>query len=294
MRLRLSWLLAALVLLPLSACDETGGAVSSDVEVAVDDAVVARQSGDYDQAVAILEATLKTNPTSAPVRVELAATVMERDGIDLLDLDQIASFVTEEAGAQTAARSAARSACAFEADPGAVAFDPADAVDLPEILAKRGTIRRSLELLDEVLPAALTGFDICTSVVDGELVYDRAAAAEALRAQDLSDDQIGRLLAVNALGRFLDAYLFVTEDVTAQTTWYRLSDGSIGVCADDPEALEDQAREAVDGIGQSILSLDLRAGAFARSSASSEIVTLAVDAFGEIRDAVGDYCSDAQ
>ena len=294
MRLRLSWLLAALVLLPLSACDETGGAVSSDVEVAVDDAVVARQSGDYDQAVAILEATLKTNPTSAPVRVELAATVMERDGIDLLDLDQIASFVTEEAGAQTAARSAARSACAFEADPGAVAFDPADAVNLPEILAKRGTIRRSLELLDEVLPAALTGFDICTSVVDGELVYDRAAAAEALRAQDLSDDQIGRLLAVNALGRFLDAYLFVTEDVTAQTTWYRLSDGSIGVCADDPEALEDQAREAVDGIGQSILSLDLRAGAFARSSASSEIVTLAVDAFGEIRDAVGDYCSDAQ
>ena len=96
------------------------------------------------------------------------------------------------------------------------------------------------------------------------------------------------------LARFLDAYLFVTEDVTTQTTWYRLADGSIGVCADDEEALETQARDAVDDIGQSLLSLDLRSRTFAPGSSSSEIVTLAVDAFEEIRDAVGIGCVRTQ
>lgn len=292
MKLRLSWLLAALLILPLSACDETGGSTSTNVDLAVSDAVTARQSGDYAQAVTILEEALQANPQSAPVRVELAATVMERDGIDLLDLDRIASFVTDGAATtQAATRSSSRNACAYAADPTAVEFDPADAADLPDIKAKRSTIKETLVLLDEILPEALTGFDICTTIVDGELVYDHAAAAAHLRGKGLSNDQVARLLAVNALARFLDAYLFVTEDVTAQTTWYRLADGSIGVCADDEEALETQARDAVDGIGQSLLSLDLRSRTFAPGSASSEIVTLAVDAFEEIRDAVGEYCA---
>lgn len=292
MRLRFSWLLAALLVLPLAACDETGGSTSTDVDLAVSDAVTARQNGNYGQAVTILEEALAANPQSAPVRVELAATVMERDGIDLLDLDRIASFVTDGAStAQAATRSSARSTCAYAADPGAVEFDPADAADLPDIRAKRSTIQRTLALLDEVLPEALRSFDLCTTIQDGELVYDHAAAAAALRGKGLKDDQVARLLAVNALARFLDAYLFVTEDVTAQTTWYRLSDGSIGVCADDQEALEAQARDAVDGIGQSLLSLDLRSRTFAPGAASSEIVTLAVDAFEHIRDAVGEYCA---
>jgi len=291
MKLRLSWLLAALLVLPLSACDETGGSTSTNVDLAVSDAVTARQSGDYTQAVTILEEALAANPQSAPVRVELAATVMERDGIDLLDLDRIASFVTEGAETtQAATRSTARSACTYAADPTAVEFSPGDAADLPDIKAKRSTIKKTLALLDEILPEALTGFDICTTIVDGELVYDHAAAAAHLRGKGLSNDQVARLLSVNALARFLDAYLFVTEDVTTQTTWYRLADGSIGVCADDEEALETQARDAVDGIGQSLLSLDLRSRTFAPGSASSEIVTLAVDAFEEIRDAVGEYC----
>ncbi len=292
MKLRFSWLLAALLVLPLSACDETGGITSTNVDIAVSDAVTARQNGNYQQAVDILEEALAANPQSAPVRVELAATVMERDGIDLLDLDRIASFVTDGAAtAQAATTPASRNACAFAADPNAVEFDPGDAADLPSIQAKRSTIQTTLALLDEILPEALTGFDLCTTIVNGELVYDHAAATTSLRGKGLSDDQIARLLAVNALARFLDAYLFVTEDVTTQTTWYRLADGSIGVCADDQDALEKQARDAVDGIGQSLLSLDLRSRTFAPGSASSEIVTLAVDAFEEIRDAVGEYCA---
>ena len=292
MQLRLSWLLAALLVLPLAACDETGGSTSTDVDLAVSDAVTARQSGDYQQAVVILEQALEANPQSAPVRVELAATVMERDGIDLLDLDRIASFVTTGAStAQAATRSTARSACAYAADPGAVEFDPRDAADLPDIRAKRSTIKKTLALLDEILPVALTSFDVCTTVQDGELVYDQASAAAHFRGKGLSNDQIARLLAVNALARFLDAYLFVTEDVTAQTTWYRLSDGSIGVCADDEKALEEQARDAVDSLGESLLSLDLRSQTFAPGSASAEIVTLAVDAFEKISDAVGEYCA---
>ena len=216
---------------------------------------------------------------------------LDRDGIDLLDLDRIASFVTDGAATtQAATRSTSRSACTYAADPTAVEFNPAGASGLPDIKAKRATIKETLALLDEILPEALTGFDLCTTIVDGELVYDHAAAAAHLRGQDLKDHQIASLLTVNALARFLDAYLFVTEDVTTQTTWYRLADGSIGVCADDEEALETQARDAVDDIGQSLLSLDLRSRTFAPGSSSSEIVTLAVDAFEEIRDAVGEYC----
>jgi hypothetical protein len=172
-----------------------------------------------------------------------------------------------------------------------VEFDPAEAVGLPDILAKRETLRRTLALLDAILPEELKSFDICTSVQDGALAYDAEAAAAALRGTGLRDAQIAQLLTVNALSRFLDAYLFVTEDVTAQTTWYRLADGRIGVCADDQQALEDQARDAVNGLGQSLLSLDLRSRTFVPGATSSEIVTLAVDAFEEIRDAVGEYCA---
>ena len=291
MQLRLSWLLAALLILPLSACNETGGLASTNVDLAVNDAVTARQSGNYQQAVDILEQALEANPESAPVRVELAATVMERDGIDLLDLDRIAAFVTEGvATTQDASTRSSRNACAYAADPSAVEFSPADAAGLLDISAKRSTIKAVLAYLDDLLPDALTSFDVCTTIQDGELVYDADAAAAQLRGSGLSDGQIGSLLTVNALARFLDAYLFVTEDVTTQTTWYRLSDGSIGVCAEDEKALEEQAREAVDGIGESLLSLDLRSKSFSSGTAASEIVTLAVDAFGDIRDAVGEYC----
>lgn len=292
LRLPLRALLAALVLLPLAACDETGG-FAEDVNVAVDDAVIARQSGNYAQAVAILRNALERAPESAEVRVELATTILERDGVNLLDIDRISTFLTTGAsgGAARPADPNARAACPYASDPTAEAFDPTDLVGFDDLMEQATSITETVDLLAPVMPAALQTFDICTSVVDGELVYDRAAAIADLRSQGLSDAQIGQALAVNALAKFVDAYLFVTTELPQQTTWYRLADGSIAICVDDPEALQAQAEDAVAHIGEAVLSLDARAAHLGASSAATEIVDLALDAYEDVRDALGFYCT---
>ena len=96
-----SLLLAALCLLPLSACDEVGPNLTFEegVDVAIDDAVLARESGDYAQAVSLLSQALEAEPTNAVVRVELATTLLQRDGIDLVDLDRVGQYLTTFTGA---------------------------------------------------------------------------------------------------------------------------------------------------------------------------------------------------
>lgn len=292
LRLPLRGLLAALLLLPLAACDETGG-FAEDVNVAVDDAVIARQSGNYTLAVSILRDALQRAPENAEVRVELATTILERDGVNLLDIDRISQFLTTGASGGTARPTdpGARAACAYASDPTAEAFDPTDLVGFDDLMEHAASIEETLDLLAPVMPAALQTLDVCTSIVDGELVYDRAGAIADLRSQGLSDAQIGQALAVNALAKFVDAYLFVTTELPEQTTWYRLADGSIAICVDDPEALQAQAEVAVAHIGEAVLSLDARAAHLGASSAATEIVDLALDAYEDVRDALGFYCT---
>lgn len=286
-------LIAALALLPLAACDEVG-ATAEDVETAVDDAVIARQSGDYDQAVEILEDALKREPENAEVRVELATTVLERDGIDLLDVDRIAQFVTRATGEGAPAAPAepgARAACRYAADPTARPFNPVDVAGFEDLARSAGSVSRALDLLGPVVPPALQSFDVCTSVADGALDYDRDGAVAALRARGLSEGQVRQTLAVNALARFIDAYLYVSTELPEQTTWYRLSDGSVAICVEDEDAVRDQAEAAVQDFGEAVLSLDARASLMGGGSAAADIVDLALDAYEDLRDAIADYCS---
>lgn len=287
-------LLLASVLLPLAACDETGG-MSANVETAVEDAVIARQSGDYAAAVAILEDAYEREPDNAIVRVELATTILERDDVDLLDIDRIAQYVTRGTGAATAEATAseARGTCAAASDPTATEFDPTAYAGYADLTANAASIARALSLLQPVMPAAIAGFSICTNVVDGQLAYDRDGAIAELRAQGLSEARVAQVLAVNALASLVDAYLFVSAELPAQTTWYRLADGSITICADDEAALRAQAEAAVADLGEAVLSLDARASVLGADSAAADLVDLALDAFEEIRDAVGEYCASA-
>lgn len=282
--------LAVAVLLPLSGCDESGFAV--DESSAISDAQIARQNGDYARAIAILENALAANPSSAPVRAEFGATLLERENLNLLDLDRISEFVVNGTGGTAVAPTVSRGggACAFASDPTATPFDPTGVSGFPQINASQASIDSVLALIEPILPAALRTFSPCTTIgADGQLVYDRTAATAQLRASGLTDAQISQLLATNALARFLDAYLFVTTEVPQQTSWYRLADGGIGVCADDEDALIDQTEDAVSTLGTALLSLDTRARSF---GGTTEIVDLALDAFGDIRDGLGDYCAN--
>lgn len=288
-------LLAALLLFPLAACDETTG-LDASVDVVVDDAIAARQGGDLPAAVSLLEGAFEREPSNATVRVELATTLLQRDGLDLLDLERISRFLTTagdaeaSASATEAGTSAPRASCAVANDPTAQAFDPTDVEGFDEIKDHLETIGRAADLLSPVIPDALQGFDACSSVVDGALSYDRDGALAGLGAQGLSENQIAQALAVNALARFLDAYLFIADELPQQTTWYRLADGSITICVDDEDALRASAEQAVEDLGEAVLSLDARATLLGAESVAADIVEQALDAYEDLRDAVADYC----
>lgn len=282
--------LAVALVLPLAGCDETSQSLElADEAVVIADAQIARQNGDYAQATALLEGALDRNPTSAPVRTELATTVLASRDLNLLDLDRIAQFLVRGTGGITAGRDMARGAapCPYATDGTSRQFDPTtDTPDFPAVRASRGAIDSVLTLVEPILPASLKTFDINTSVgPDGQLTYNQAAAAAALRAyrgsdgQALTEVQISQLLAANALARFFDAYLVVTSTVQ-RPTWYRLTGNKIGVCADDLNALQTQTRPSIERLGTAVLSLDVRSRSF---GGSMELVQIALDAFKDIR-----------
>ncbi|WP_412069638.1 tetratricopeptide repeat protein [Rubrivirga sp. IMCC43871] len=284
--------LLAILLLPLSACDEVGPlSIDGGVDMAVDDAVIARDQGNYDAAVTLLERALVEEPANSKVRVELATTLLQRDGIDLLDLDRIGQFLTETATGSGAGRTAARGGCAFASDPTATVFDPTEVEGFDELLAGTETLDRAEGLLDGVVPQAVTSFQLCTSVADGELVYDRAGAIADLGAKGLTAPQQSQTLAVSALTDFVDAYLYVSESLPESTTWYRLADGSIAICADDEAELREAAEAPIQAFGQAVLALDARAEMLGGSSVATEVVEVALDAYQELQQAVVGYCT---
>ena len=287
---RLRTLLVALALLPLAACDETGAA-SADVETAVDDAVLERSRGNHEAAAVILRRALDRGPENAEVRVELATTLLDQGGVDLLDLDRLARFVTDQAGsARRPAARAAGGACRYAGDPTATPFELSDVEGYPELEAEVERIREADDTLDPVIPAALQSFDVCSSVVGGSLVYDRDGAVRDLRDQDLTETQVRQALAVNGLTQLVSAYTDLSESAEGNVTWYRLEDGTIDVCADDEDALAARAEEAAVGFGEAILSLDARAFLLGEGSAAGDVVALALGAYDDFEDAIGDYC----
>lgn len=293
-------LVAVLALLPLSACDETGGLGDGPVDQQVRNAQIARQAGDYDTAIRILEAAYAANPSNAAVRVEYGLTVFERSDINLLDLDRIATYLSTTAVPRTGAEAPAAArglTCRYATDPTATPFDPTDFADFPSLQGDRAQITLVLSLLEPIIPAALRSFDLCTSIVDGPdgnaaLSYDAQAALADMRALGLTDDQISAALATNALARFLNAYLFLAIDVPQQTAWYRINGGSsIGICAEDEEALRTQAEVAIRDMGEALFSIDLRSRTFGTTSTTQDLLDLVLESYEEVRDGVGDYCS---
>lgn len=294
---------AAVLVVSLAACDETGGASGGSVQEQLRDARLARQAGRYDDALRLLADAHAQDPQSAPVRVEYSLTLLEERRIDLLDLDRVARFLTRTL-ARPEGKGSARPAgpfpvgfCPYAADPTAQAFDPTDFEGFDEIRASRDVLEQALELLAPVMPAAFQTAEACTSVVrasDGSavLAYDATAARAELRARGLTDSEISAALATSALARFLRAYLTLTDDLPPQTTWYRLSGGSsVGVCSDDPLAVVPIANTAVRDIGDALFSIDLRAETSGRTSTSRDLIELVVESYEEVRDGIARACT---
>jgi tetratricopeptide (TPR) repeat protein len=308
MRMRCSpfRLLPALALLALLAAGCDGG-TPDDFASLLADARIARQSGDFDEAIALYEAALGAEPTSVVARIELASTYLARADVDLIDLDRFALHLAEGAGAAPppGGPPGAGGGCIYSQIPGAEPFDPRDIAEFGGLLAERDVIQLALATLDgggevpggpSVIPPQLRAIDLCTGIEGGALVYDRAAALTAMRAAGLDDRQIAAALAVNAVGRLIDAYLFLNEDIPQQTTWWRLPGGAIGVCADDPDALRGQAADAVADFGEALTSLDLRAEVLALGAGdpSRELVADAIDAYEAIEGDLGPVCNAAR
>jgi hypothetical protein len=292
-------LVALVATATLTACDQTDDLTSGSEAQLLENARVARTAGDYETAIRVLDAAREAYPASAAVRVEYAITLFDRDDVNLIDLDRVASFLTDAAGTAPAApapsptMSVGPSICPYVGNP---TFDPTSYAGFPQLEADAAVIAQTLALLDPVIPDAIQNFGLCTAVTDGPdgpaLNYAPAAALAEMRALGLSDEQIAAALATNGLARFLHAYLTVTTALTQETTWYRIDGGSrVGVCADDPARLQDEAEDAVEDLGEAVFSLDLRGVALDNPILTQDLVELMLEGYTEVRDGIGRYCT---
>lgn len=292
--------LAAVFLPVLSGCDES---IPSDPDDLLTDARIARQAGDIDRAVTLLERAHEADQADAIVRIELASSLLEQADLDIADLDHIAQTFLEEAGATDglgvsapfASTAAKGGSCPYADDPTAEPFDPRDFDEYGQYLDRAQVARRVRELLDPVITDELRPDDfLCTGIEAGALVYDPDAALAALRSVDpeITDQQIANALAVNAVAEVLDTYLFLTEELADQAAWYRLADGSLGICpVGITEAdLRTMAEESIADMGEALLSVDLRRRIV---GSSTDLVDVVLEAYEAVRDDLAPHCTSS-
>ena len=287
----------------LTGCDESIPTQPEDLLV---DARIARQAGDINKAVDLLERAHTADRSDAVVRVELASALFTQADLDVTDLDRIASFLLDETASgdlgipgETASAKAAD--CPYETSPGAEPFDPRGLAEYDQYVDRGSVSTRVRELLDPVITEQLRPADfLCSGITEteggAELNYDPEAALAAMRAADsrLTDELIASALAVNAVAEAMDTYVFLTDDLREETAWYRLANGNLGVCpVGVTEAeLRDLAEGAIADLGEALLSIDLRSRILGSGEVSTELVDIVLDAYSEVRDDLAPYCAE--
>ncbi len=305
---RLPVLLVALAL-TLAACDQS----ASNPDDLLADARIARQAGDIDRAVELYEAAFRDDPTDPVLRIELAAALFEQADLGIANLDEITrTFSREVSGGGLVETSGSifasqkAGACSYADDPGAETFDPREFDGYTEYLERAPVATRVLELLDPVIDDVVRPDDfLCSGITDsGELDYDQDSALSALRAtirasdSDLTasqiDDYVASALAINAVALVLETYGFLTEELNAETDWYRLSDGTLGICprALGDAELRDLSEDAIADFGEALVSIDLRTEVLGAGDVSTELVGLVLDVYQEFRADLAPYCAD--
>ncbi len=238
------------------------------IENLVDDARFARDNGDFDRAVDLLEDAFEHDDENPEVRLELSSTLMQRDNLNLLDLERVTqhllSAVESEAG--TGMRGFAADTCTFDAGEAAVPFDPTAVEDYDDITGAGATLARVTELLNEHegiespgMPTELTSLNICSAIDGGTLNYDRDAVLAAVNDRFGDDAAATRALTVNAVALTLQAYVALFEQPDLPVDWFIVDGDDLGACMAESQfdLFVERAQGEVDRVGQALISLDL-------------------------------------
>ena len=287
-----------------SAYDE-GGSVD-DLLV---DANIARQSGDLDHAIELLAQAYEQDPARADVRLDYASTLMQRDELSLVDVEQVADFILEQIGeGGLGARGfATGDSCTFSADHATSSFDPRDVSNYEEIAAASPTLGQIVELLNDpaspdtppVMPVALQEVDICTVFTDSGLVYDRDAILADLYAAFGNDaEQVHEALWANAVALTLNAYVEIFESEDLPVEWYIVDpEGSsyVGFCVAQEHVAPMKAdiQAYLHDIGEATVSLDLLV--YDGASATGEFAVYlqeVVDMYDSFEEGLSELCDE--
>lgn len=260
------------VLLVVAGCNvldpvyDEGG----NVGALLDDARHARSNGDFERAAALLEEAHEQDPANAEVRLELAGTLLQREGLNSLDLvSQVVDFVqtyeADEAGAAARGlRSASADSCTWGGGEPTRSFDPASFPGYQTLLAAQPVLSRVQALLagpdGGVFPASFLALTPCTLLADGALVYDRAAVLDELYATFGGATSVRTVLLLHAVSLTLDAYVGVFEQPGLPVRWYLVGEEKrLGFCVAEEQvvALHDRTEREVARLGQALVALDL-------------------------------------
>lgn len=262
-----SLLAALLVVIGCNVLDpvyDEGGSVQTLLE----DARYARANGDFDRAAELLEAAYAQEPEDAQVRLELAGTLLQREGLNSIDLvSQITDFMRRSLDDEAGHRSGSADSCSWEGLEPTRPFDPGAFPEYRAILDARPVLNQVRDLLagpdGAILPAELVALRPCDAIVDGEVVYDRDAILDDLYATFGGDpNRVRAALLVNTVTLTLNAYAGIFEQPGVPVSWLLVGESDalrLGFCVatEDVVTFQDQITTEVHNIGRAVISLDL-------------------------------------
>lgn len=286
----------------LDAAYDEGGSVTNNIE----DAQHARANGDFDRAERLLRDAFEQEPGNPVVRTELSSTLLQREQLNLLTLEQVTAHILGEIDApDEGARGAAGDSCTWNSSEPTQPFDPGAVDDYDEIVAASPILAEVIALLNDpaspveppVIPAALGELDPCAVIQDGALNYDRDALLDELRAHfDGDDRRVNAALTMNAVALTLGAYLDLFEDDAFPVAWYLVGeeeDLRLGFCMDHAhiDLFYENVDDNLDAIAEAFFSLDLliyNSG----DSQMQEYVDEALELYETFQESLGRFCGN--
>lgn len=252
----------------LDAAYEEGGSVENLIE----DAAYARINQDFERSEALLREAFDLAPGNPTVRVDLASTLMQREEVGLVDLEQVTSYLLgeiESAGGQQ--RGTPADTCSWDSDEPTQPFEPRAAGGYDEVAAASPILAEVIRLLNDpaspteppVLPAGLGEIDPCTVVQGGTIAYDRDALVATLNEHfDGDTGRINAALTMNAVALTLGAYLGIFEAPEVPVDWFLVGeaeDTRVGFCTDRANIVtfDENVDTNLDAIAEAFFSLDL-------------------------------------
>lgn len=248
---------------------------SDEPDVLLDDARIALQNGDTEKAIELLEKALEKAPENSEIKIQLSSALFQANDIDLLVMKDLAEFISETPASKrkimqfTAVTN--MPACNFRDD-----VSTTTTIDFSE--------DASYQLLLENVDVLQRALDLLYDTLDSE---EAAALTENVRSNAHLMRAISNL-AVSIIEIKLQAD-------AAQASLHRLSNGSIGYCAEDESALTELESfivcEKLPAIDQAVNDLVSRQALF--SSSDSELADAVASAREEITRAITVSCQSA-